>query len=62
MGKDDARYSQLAAAWGVDVEDASIQLLREFDRQLALLQGQTERLEGHGPASRLSCFRSVRHI
>ena len=47
MGKDDARYSQLAAAWGVDVEDASIQLLREFDRQLAPLQGQTERLEGH---------------
>ena len=47
MSEDNNRYTQLAAAWGVEDNDASIQLLREFDRQLAPMLGQANRLDGN---------------
>ena len=47
MSEDNNRYTQLAAAWGVEVNDASIQLLKEFDRQITPLLGQANRLDGN---------------
>ncbi len=47
MSDADNRYIQLAAAWGVEVNDASIQLLKEFDRQITPLLGQANRLDGN---------------
>ena len=47
MSEADNRYIQLAAAWGVEVNDASIQLLKEFDRQITPLLGQANRLDGN---------------